>query len=33
VPAAGTAREAGVVFHLTDEGDLFTIEWRGPLDR
>ena len=26
------AREAGVVFQLAPEGDLFTLEWRGPVD-
>jgi hypothetical protein len=26
------ARGAGVVFHLADAGDVFTVEWRGPLD-
>ena len=26
------AREAGVVFQLSPEGDLFTLEWRGPVD-
>jgi hypothetical protein len=29
---AATAREAGVVFQLSPEGDLFTLEWRGPVD-
>jgi hypothetical protein len=27
-----TARENGVVFRLSHEGDLFTLEWRGPVD-
>lgn len=26
------AREVGVVFQLSPEGDLFTLEWRGPVD-
>ena len=26
------AREEGVVFQLAPEGDLFTLEWRGPVD-
>ena len=26
------ARGAGVVFHLAREGNLFTTQWRGPVD-
>ena len=28
-----SARGAGVVFFLSPDADLFTIEWRGPYDR
>ena len=26
------ARWSGVIFHLAPEGDVFTLEWRGPVD-